>query len=320
VKSSNSAPGSGFIGELRSLQDQLMFTGRIRNTDCENIAIAGMGGSGISGKIFRDLYDRRPVHLIDDYRIPSFIDSRTLFVAVSYSGNTEETLAATAAARRKGARIATISSGGKLCELGDENIVVPRSDLQPRAAIGYLLVPLLRSFGVAKRADLHRARNLVAELDRDNGECKKHAEAIFRSELIPYIYASPPFNSVAYRWKTQLNENGKVLAFSNHFPELSHNDTVALAETYGKERFYFMIIGSDDDVTNRRIGLTADLTKTDFHRVEPKGTGNVEKVFYSIHYGDYLSYHLGALRGKDPKDVHIIEALKRGLSYTRKRK
>ena len=210
----------------------------------------------------------------------------------------------------------TISSGGKLRNLGDENIVVPRSDLQPRAAIGYLLVPLLRSFGVAKPTELYLAGDLVAALDRDSGECMMHAKAMAESELIPYVYAAPPFNSVAYRWKTQLNENGKVLAFSNNFPELNHNDTVALAETYGKERFYFMVIGSEDLVTNRRIELTKALTDTSFHRIEPKGVSNVEKVFYLIHYGDYLSYHLGALRGKDPMNVSIIEELKKGLANT----
>jgi glucose/mannose-6-phosphate isomerase len=311
--------------ELRSLREQLTFHARVRDTGCSDIAIAGMGDSGTAGRIFQELYyakpvpsldDCKPIHIIDDCHIPRFIGKQTLFIAISYSGNTKETLAATEEARDRGARIVTISSGGSLCKLGDDNIVVP-GGLQPRAALGYLMMPLLRGFRTAKMDELYGAEKLVAELDRCNGECLAHAEAILESDRVPCIFSAAPFRSVAYRWKTQLNLNGKVLAFSNHFSELNYSDIVALSETYGKDRFYFLALGSDSAVMKRAIELVSSLTDTELHVIAPRGPSNVEKALYLIHYGDWLSFHLGALRGKDQMDVSIMEALNKGISDVR---
>jgi glucose/mannose-6-phosphate isomerase len=303
-----------FLEELRFLKEQLSFRETIKDTGYKQVVIAGMGSSGIAGKIFQELYTEKPTYLIDDYRIPRFIDPETLFIAISYSGNTEETLAATAAARERGARIATISSGGRLNKLGDENILIPRADFMPRTAMGYLLMPLLLSFKVSTAEELKRTYELLSELDKDNEECREHAEAIWRAKGIPLIFASAPFRGVAYRWKAQFNENAKVISYSNYFPELSHNETMALARTYRKEMFYFFVLGSEYADIMKTVGLTEDMTKTDFHIIAPKGRSMTEKAFYLIHYGDYVTYYLGRLKGEDPADWGMIEELKRKLA------
>jgi glucose/mannose-6-phosphate isomerase len=303
-----------FLEELRFLKEQLGFRETIKDTDYEQVVIAGMGSSGIAGRIFQELYTKKPVFLIDDYRIPEFVNSKTLFIAISYSGNTEETLTAAAAARERGARIATISSGGKMCKLGDENVLIPRADFQPRAAMGYLLMPLLLSFKVSTEEDLKRAYALLSELDDDNEECKRHADAIWKAKSIPLVFAASPFRGVAYRWKAQFNENAKVMSYANYFPELSHNETMALAGTYKKDMFYFFVLGSEYANIRRRIELTEGLTDTSFHDVALKGRSLTEKVFYLIHYGDYVSYHLGKQKGEDPADWHIVEDLKKKLA------
>jgi glucose/mannose-6-phosphate isomerase len=303
-----------FLEELRFLKEQLNFRETIKDTNYEQLVIAGMGSSGIAGRIFQELYTEKPSYLIDDYHVPKFINSKTLFIAISYSGNTEETLATAAAARERGARIATISSGGKLSKFGDENIIIPRADFQPRAAMGYLLMPLLLSFKVSTEEDLKRTYALLSELDDDNKECEDYADAIWKTKGIPLIYASAPYRGVAYRWKAQFNENAKVMSYTNYFPELSHNETMALAKTYKKELFYFFVLGSEYANIKKRMDLTSEMTSTEFHVIAPRGRSLTEKVFYLIHFGDYVSYYLGKRKGEDPADWSIVENLKRRLA------
>ncbi len=300
-----------FIDELHFLKEQLFFKERIcRNEGFENIVIAGMGGSGVAGQIFREMYSEVPVHLVDDYSIPRFVSRETLFIGISYSGNTEETVSATKEARRKKAHVVTISSGGKLKGLGNQHIAIPNATLQPRSATGYMLMPLLNSFGMVKKKSIQSAYWLLSELDKDNSECKAHAKAIMQGEKIPCIFGSRPFASIAYRWKTQFNENAKVLAYSNSFPELNHNDTMAIAQTYSKGKFYFMVFASERERIRKRIAVTADITDAQFNEIRAKGRSDFEKAMYLLHYGDYISYHLGRMRNVAPEDVSLIQKLK----------
>jgi glucose/mannose-6-phosphate isomerase len=303
-----------FEDELCLLKEQLLFKEQIRSPkEFDNVVIAGMGGSGIAGKIFQELYDGKPVCIVDDYSAPKFISIKTLFIAISFSGNTEETISALNQAKAKGAYVITISSGGKLEGLGDEHVKIPRSDIQPRSATGYMLMPLLRSVMDIDSAIISSTYKTLASLDEDNGECKGHAERIFSGDKIPVIYGVSPFKSVAYRWKTQFNENSKVIAYSGSFPELNHNDTMALADTYRKDQFYFLAFESENKRIMERISITGEITGNQFNVVKPKGSSTIEKLFYLIHYGDYVSYHLGRLRQKEPADVRLIEELKKRL-------
>ncbi|MDE1861153.1 MAG: bifunctional phosphoglucose/phosphomannose isomerase [Candidatus Micrarchaeota archaeon] len=304
-----------FREQLLLLKEQLLFKDTIRDIDSfDNIVIAGMGGSGIVGKIFQELYSEKPVYLVDDYKCPTFVSRKSLFIAISYSGNTEETISALAQAKAKRAYTVSISAGGKLSGYAEQSIKIPNSELQPRCAIGYMLMPLIRSFSLANSQEITKAYKLLMGLDDDSGECEKHAKRICSSSRIPVIYGVSPFKSVAYRWKTQFNENGKVLAYSSSFPELNHNDTMALAETYDRDRFYFFVFESGEEKISKRIAVTARITGAEFNMIEPKGTSTFEKLFYLIHYGDYVSYHLGLLRKIDPADVSLIQRLKKMIA------
>jgi glucose/mannose-6-phosphate isomerase len=273
-----------------------------------------MGGSWVAGKIFSEVYSGKPVSLVDSYELPEFVSKSTLVIAISYSGNTEETVGLAKQAAQKKAHVVTISSGGMLPEYGNQKIIIPRSDLQPRSATGYMIMPILYGFGLAKEEDVRHARTALEALDKDNAQCLGHAKTIAHRELIPVIYGSSPFKSMAYRWKTQFNENSKIMAYSNYFPELNHNDTLPLAQTYRKDGFYFFVFGSDNPKISKRISVTAEITKTKFNMIEPKGSSYLERMFYMLHYGDYVSYHLGLLRNVDPADVSLIGAMKKALS------
>lgn len=301
-----------FVDELRFLKEQLKFDKKIDVPgSAENIVIAGMGGSGISGKIFQEFYSDLPVYLVDDYRIPRFVSGSTLFIAMSYSGNTEETITAANSALKKGAHLITVSSGGRLNDLGDQRIKIPRKDLQPRSAMIYMLLPLLKGSNIISKKEISNSYKLLSALDSDSSSCLSHAKRIIEGKSIPIIYGASPFRSIAYRWKTQFNENAKVLAYANSFPELNHNDTMALAHTYLKDNLYFIVFGTRDRKIKARIAATSKITKSEFNIVDPKGATDIEKMLYLIHYGDYVSFHLGLLRGVDPADVSLITELKR---------
>ncbi|MDE1851580.1 MAG: bifunctional phosphoglucose/phosphomannose isomerase [Candidatus Micrarchaeota archaeon] len=302
-----------FIEELRTLKEQVKFDKGIDNAESfGNVVIAGMGGSGISGKIFQELYSKKPVLAIDDYHSPEFISDNTLFIGISYSGNTEETISAINEAKAKGAHIVTISSGGALEKMGFEHISIP-SGLQPRSATGYMLMPLLRSFSLADDQAVERTYALLDDLDKDNSKCMVHAKRIATGKKIPVIFGSSPYRSVAMKWKTQFNENAKVISYANYFPELNHNDSMALAHTYRKKNLYFLVFESDSERIRQRVEITGEITDTNFRIIKPKGKSTVEKLFHLIHYGDYVSYHLAGIRGINPTDVSIIEELKKRL-------
>lgn len=303
-----------FEEELGLLKEQLKFDDSFEVPNgTKNIVIAGMGGSGISGKIFHELYTKKPVHLVDDYRVPDFVSGSTLFISISYSGNTEETVSATKAAIEKGASTVTITAGGKLAEYGDQRIEIPRRDLQPRSATGYMLMPLLHGFDMVDDEEISDSYRLLSGLDRDSKDCLAHARNIYRNNSIPVIYGSHPYKSVAYRWKTQFNENAKILGYSNSFPELNHNDTMAIAQTYMKDKFYFMVFASELERIRERIEVTSRITESQFKLIHPKGKSDISRIFYLIHYGDYVTYHLGRLRKVNPTDVSLIEKLKKAL-------
>ncbi len=303
-----------FLDELRLLKEQLKFTDRIevpKGTD--NIVIAGMGGSGIAGKIFSEFYTKMPIYIADDYNVPDYVSKSTLLVGMSYSGNTEETISAVKQGIEKGAHIVTVGTGGEIKKYGQQHISIPDMGIQPRSATGWMLMPLINGFGAVDGKDIKEAQSLVESLDSNNEECLKMAKEIANGDNIPVIYGSAPFKTVAYRWKMQFNENAKVLAYPASFPELNHSDTMALANTYRKDNLYFIVFGSKRDRISKRISVTARITKSRFKIVDPQGNSDFARMFYLFHYGDYVSYHLSAIRKVDPKDIALIEELKKNL-------
>jgi len=304
-----------YLQEILSLKDQILTETKVKvPSGIDNVVIAGMGGSGIAGKIFQEFYQSRPVTLVNSYEIPDFVNSRTFFVAISYSGNTEETLSATEEAIRKGAKVAAITSGGKLATLVKDTFLVP-GNFQPRSAVGYLTLPLLRGFGLIKDSDVLETRKLLENIDLQTERLERFAKELSEGRKIPFIFGVPYLNSVAYRWKTQFNENSKVVAYSASFPELNHNDTMALESTYRKDEMYFFVLTSKLSSKNikNRIRITAEICNLKINEIEGEGSSLLSNVFTLIHKGDFISYFLAKERGIDPRNVAIIEKLKSEL-------
>ncbi len=304
-----------FLGELLTLKEQVKFRERFAlPQDLRDVVIAGMGGSGIVGSIFKELYSKLPVVLANSYELPDFVGKGTLVVAISYSGNTEETLAACGEAKKRGASIVGITSGGALAQEAEKVVKIP-SGLQPRSALGYMLMPLLNSFEVCKDGSVEETYGILERMDNDNSFGEKMAEEIFKEKYIPLIYGTSPYSSIAYRWSTQFNENAKLMALWSNFPELNHNNTMALKASYRLDELYpICLLSNKSERIMRRINATQEVTGMRFRQIiEPQGTSNLAQVMSLMHIGDYLTYHLAKLRGIDPLDVSAIESLKAKL-------
>lgn len=253
------------------------------------IAVCGMGGSGVSGYILKDLIDDVPVFVFQSYNLPRFVDSKTLVFVISYSGNTAETISMCKEARKRGAKIVIIASGGILGREKDA-IKIP-GGLEPREAIGYLFFPMWKVLGKGVGKDVIGAVDSVVN-DKGIGG-KLYGK-------IPVIYANSGFYSVALRWKQQINEDSKRLAIANAFPEINHNEIEA---RYDNVKIIFL-----KDKEEKAIKLLG--RETDILEVKLKGKSKLAKIFYGIALANFVSVKLAELEGEDYLKYRHIEKLK----------
>ncbi len=297
------------------------------------LIVAGMGGSSVGGRLASGALGprlRRPLALAMGYDIPAWIGRETLVLCSSYSGSTEETLATSDAAREAGAPRIVATTGGPLAERAraDGVPVVPLpGGFQPRAAVGYSFVTALeaaRRCGAAPsvREELEGAAALAAELavewgpgGDEDGEAKRLARALHGT--IPVITGTGLTASVAYRWKTQLNENAEIPAFASKLPEHDHNEIVGWAGAERRLGAVFLEDPEGDERAARRMEVTAELAAEGaavVERVTARGDTRIERLVSLVLLGDLVSLYLAVLRGVDPVHVHAIETLKERLA------
>lgn len=286
----------------------------------DKIVVAGMGGSAVGGDILKAyMHDSRvPVFVIKDYSIPNFVDESTLFFAVSYSGNTEETLSAYAEAVKRKAKIVAVTSGGQLAGMAKKVIKIP-SGMQPRAALGYLFFPVigvLANSGIVdvKGDEIEETLEILGKSDDFKAAGERLANKI--KGRTPLIYSSSLLGPVAYRWKTQINENSKMPAFHHVFAELNHNEIVGY-QLMNKGDWIAVFIRDSHD--NERIRLRMDITKeiissrVEVEELFTRGENLLARIFSGIYYGDFVSYYLALANRVDPTPVSVIENLKKKL-------
>ena len=287
--------------------------------EINNIVIAGMGGSAMGGDLLKVYLSNTniPVYVNRDYKVPNFVDENSLVFAVSYSGNTEETLSALNAAKEKKAQIIGITSGGKLAEECEKVVNIP-SGLQPRAALGYLFFPML---GILHNTNIIRVKNdelnemmdILKQTDKFNEQGEELSKKL--KEKIPIIYASEALGAIAFRWKTQINENAKMPAFYNVFSEMNHNEIAG----YKSMDHKFSVVMIQDKNDNDRIKKRRDICKeimeeyVEVEEVETQGESLLARMFSAIYLGDYVSYYMALWNRVDPSPVDIIEGMKKKL-------
>ena len=299
------------------------------------LVIAGMGGSAIGGALARAVLGdgaSRPIMVARDYGLPGWTTPDTTVLCSSYSGNTEETLAAYDAAQALGARTIVVTTGGKLAEQArlDGVPVIPiPGGFQSRAAVGYSLVAALEvaqlcgaGEGLHAEVDVaaEHAAGLAAAWGPDSGE-DSLAKTLARGlhGTVPQIAGAALTAPVAYRWKTQINQNAKTPAFSAELPELDHNELVGWDGA--KELAQFSAVFLDDSDLHPRVRQRIELTRGLIasrggvtFRVDTIGQTRLERLISVLLLGDLVSLYLASLRGVDPAPVAAIESLKSALN------
>lgn len=299
----------------------------------KKFVILGMGGSGISGDIVKDLFSDLPIVIesVHNYDVPNWVDEETLVIACSYSGNTEETLAALIEAQNKKAKLAAVSTGGKLKVLCDKyNIPLFNFDFdsEPRAAFPYLFMSLLSIFvklGHFEMSDkeLNQAIEFTEkyrdEFKRDNKTNSNLAKMIAKKIYgkTPIIYSSGKLSSVGRRFKTQINENAKNFAFNETFPELNHNTIVGL--NHPKNNHILIMIESNYDNPRiiKRQNITLQILQKNKIPVETikflPCESQLAEILTIVLFGDFVSYYLGILNNENIDQNKNIDYLKSEL-------
>jgi glucose/mannose-6-phosphate isomerase len=338
-------------GELKAisryeeaLNDHIKGLPTFKGEGGEEVLITGMGGSAIAGDYLDNWLSPTlevPIYVWRDYSLPAFVDNKTLVVAISYSGNTEETLSAANLAIKKGARVVAVSSGGELKKLADDNKIplyqVPKG-MQPRAALPFLLASaskaLLDQWIIGKKEwnELLALPNgisatlsqVLPSVPLEINEPKRIAVEMFGK--MPIIYGYEKYQCVARRFKTQVNENAKAPAKFEFFPELDHNEIEAWD---GKDailsQFYIVLIRDSDwsSPYKDRISITLEEMRPwagGYHEIVASGSSRLQRMFDATLRGDTASIYLSVLRGIDPSPVSMIEALKKKLASIRREK
>jgi len=302
-----------------------------------NILVVGMGGSGIAGDVLAAVGQQFlsvPVVVAKGYDAPSFVDASTLVIALSFSGNTEETLQAAEEAQTSGGQILAVTNGGRLAELAAEwgapVLAIPDGIPMPRAGLGALAIPpliALERMGLFSGAhdwvacavdQLKRRRD---ELTAEKSPAAELARRIGRT--LPIIYGASAAGAVAAaRWKAQCNENAKIAAFANTIPELCHNEVCGWGQAGDLTRqvFQLILLRHDDEhpQESRRFDFVTkamDEVMGDVHTVRAEGDGVLAQLLDLVLYGDFVSLHLAAQEGLDPGPVPILEEMKAALSH-----
>jgi glucose/mannose-6-phosphate isomerase len=296
--------------------------------------MSGMGGSAIGSSLLESLAGpeaRIPFVVNRSYEVSSWVGPETISVFTSYSGNTEETLSAFRKAGLQRSRRVAITTGGELGRLCDEEGVPVKRitpGLPPRAALPFTLVPQLHLARYLELVDIpeeHIAETsmLLEDLSRAEAGGGGLADDIARRlvDRIPVVLSgSGLMPAVNLRWRGQIQENSKSLAFGNLYPELNHNEIVGwqASPSITSEIVVIELADKDDALPIRkRMDLTRELLEVkaaDWIRVETQGRSRMARMMWAVLLGDWVSLHLARLKGVDPMPVELIDALKSGLA------
>lgn len=286
--------------------------------------VCGMGGSHLAGDILSSIEPKIGLLINRDYGLPALTNGATI-IASSYSGNTEETLDAYAEARRRNLPLIAIAVGGKLIEQaktdGVPYIELPDTGIQPRSALGFSLMALLKACGLNELLDQAAALSALKPLSY------KAAGKDLAKKLkgkVPVVYSSARNYAVSYNWKIKLNETGKLPAFCNVFPELNHNEMTGFdAATPATKRLAkpFSVVLLTDTEDHPRVQKRMEILEQLFTsrelpvtKVPLEGTSRLEKVFSSLLTADWLAVTLAKKYKAEAEQVPMIEEFKQQMA------
>lgn len=325
------------LGVAEKQWQQLQYTYTVdlsRYHDISNIILAGMGGSSLPAVFLRSWPGTNvPLEIVRDYELPKYVNGRTLFISSSYSGNTEETLAALEAAEAKGAQVVVVAAGGKLAaraeQAGYPLFTIP-SGIQPRMSSFYFLaafMQLLEPLGLVEQGSskqLADASNWLKDQITDyraDVSTPKNAAKQLALELIGksvVVYSGPKLFPVANKFKICLNENAKTVAWVNQYPEFNHNEFIGWSSHPIDKPYAIVDIRSslEHPRVQKRFEVTERLLSGKRPAPEvivPKGETLIQQLLWTSNFADYTSIYVALLNGVNPTPVDLVEKFKVSL-------
>jgi glucose/mannose-6-phosphate isomerase len=306
-----------------------------RHERVENVVVLGMGGSGIAGDVLVATaapFMPVPVTVVKGYEPPDFVGPGSLVFAMSFSGDTEETVEAATGAYEAGASLVVVAGGGALVSLAGEwdvpVVPVPAGIPQPRAALGALAIPplmLLEEIGLFPGASqwvdqaVDQLRWRRDELVRPGSRAEDLGRRIGRT--IPLVHSSGALGAAAaLRWKAQINENAKCPAFFNVYPELCHNEVAGWGQHGDATRQLITLVNLRHDAehpqVSRRFELVVDVLSevvAEVIEVRAAGEGDLAQLLDLALIGDFVSLHLADNEGIDPGPIPVLDEIKQQL-------
>ncbi len=315
---------------IRNFAEQFNFEPTIENSDnlkpAKSFVVGGMGGSRLSAEILKAISENLDITIHKNYGLPLFANKNPeeiLFIASSFSGNTEETIDFLEKALAQKLNTAVITKGGRLLEIALQKklpfIKLPDSDIQPRMALGWSLMALLKLTSPNLLPELKELARILNPLNfEDQGE--ELAEKI--KGKIPIIYASEKNIAIAEIWKIKFNETAKIPAFFNIFPELNHNEMTSFDYTPENrelsENFFFIFIkdGDDHPRIQKRMEITAKMLKDrklsiNEHQIQES---RPVAIFNSLLLADWTALNIARLYNAEPEQVPMVEKFKKLLT------
>ncbi len=336
----------GLLGRIEGLPEQIAGAWRAaraldlpeRYRGATEIVVLGMGGSGIGGALLQalavDLGARTPVRVVRGYRLPASVGGNALVLVSSNSGATEETVDAFGQAIECGAMCVAITTGGRIAGMAREAGTPLLSftwEGEPRSALGWSFASLLSicgTLGLLPDLDselpsaLDQMRAVGRGIGRDAPEASNQAKQLARrvTGRLPVFIGAEAMTPVAYRWRTQVNENGKSWAIADELPEMNHNAPVGYGLPQRIVPLLHAVLLKHASV-HRRIALRIDATRDQMRRagisaevVEIAGDSLLTQMLCGLMLGDYVSYYLGLLNGVEPSPVGPLIELKSYLA------
>lgn len=332
----------GALKVIASQFEQARFDARVWNAEHDareigSVVVTGMGGSALAALIVKTLLKSElsvPFDVVRGYELPAYVNERTLVIASSYSGNTEETLSALEQAEKQGAQIGILASGGKLIDMATNfdvaHVPLP-AGAQPRMATIYNLrglLALLENFGVIGHKWLDDLASLAGWLEQETAQwlpdiptAQNYAKQLALEGIgkSPIFYGSPLTAPLAYKWKISWNETAKNIAFWNEFPEFNHNEFMGWVSHPVEKPFavFDLISTLDTPRIVQRFELTDRLLsgkRPHAFTIELKGDTLLAQLLWGAILADFTSAYAAVLNNVDPTPVALIERLKKELA------
>ncbi len=314
---------------IKNFHKQFEYEPIIRNSEklkekYDHFILCGMGGSHLAAGIIKMQIPGIELYVHKDYDLPPYDDDffkKSLLIASSHSGNTEEVLSFLRAGIEKGYDVAVITTSGKLFEIAVSqqlpHIVIPDGGLEPRSALGFsslALAKILRNDELLKQLK-EAGKSIKPDILKEEG--RSLANVI--SNKTPIIYSSNQNLAIVYNWKIKFNETGKIASFYNLFPELNHNEMQGFDDEENSSKFHFIFLHdkTDHERIEKRMVVTSKIFEEkgfSVSNLELVGQNTLEKIFNSLLIADWTALEIAKSNAKNPQSVLMIEDFKQRLN------